>query len=180
MTSKLSTDIHELSSGLDILISWAGGPIAIGNDDPASCHTLHVEGSYESSCIYSSAKELQEKFEACGRKQLKIDSSVKGKLTISFTIIKTGKVTRFSVSPSKFEKTYFSDCIAEIFKQLNFPKFDGPPKKISFPYTIREYSEKSKNFPNNQTQNDLFNLIDEKAFQKEIKKTSAKGSKTIK
>ncbi len=77
-------------------------------------------------------------FKACNRKQKEVDSTVRGKMVVSFTIGNNGRVIKVGVSPktAKFKGTYVGGCIKSIIKRLKFPEFGGPKKKIPFPFTV--------------------------------------------
>ena len=77
-------------------------------------------------------------FKACNRKQKQVDSSVRGKMVVSFTIANNGRVVRVGVSKktAKFKGTYVGGCIKGIIKRLKFPEFGGPKKTIPFPFTV--------------------------------------------
>ncbi len=77
-------------------------------------------------------------FKACNRKQKQIDSSVRGKMVVNFTIANSGRVKSASISgkTSQFKGTYVAKCIQNIVKRLKFPEFGGPVKKVPFPFTV--------------------------------------------
>ncbi len=89
--------------------------------------------------VLSVMKRHIAEFKACNRKQRDIDSSVRGKMVIDFTIGNNGRVKRVGISKktAQFNKTYVAGCIRTIIKRLKFPEFSGPPKKVPFPFSVK-------------------------------------------
>jgi hypothetical protein len=88
--------------------------------------------------VLSVMKQHLAEFKACNRKQKQIDSSVRGKMVINFTIANNGRVAaaRISSRTAQFKGTYVAKCIQGIIKRLKFPEFGGKPKKVPFPFTV--------------------------------------------
>ncbi len=88
--------------------------------------------------VLSVMKQHLAEFKACNRKQKQIDSSVRGKMVINFTIANNGRVSaaRISARTAQFKGTYVAKCIQGIIKRLRFPEFGGKPKKVPFPFTV--------------------------------------------
>jgi len=88
--------------------------------------------------VLSVMKQHLAEFRACNRKQKRIDSSVRGKMVINFTIANNGRVSssRISARTAQFKGTYVAKCIQGIIKRLKFPEFGGKPKKVPFPFTV--------------------------------------------
>jgi len=75
-------------------------------------------------------------FKACSRKQKSMDSSVRGKMVVNFTIVNSGKVSKVKVSGAGFSGSYVAKCISSVIKRLKFPAFGGPPKRVPFPFKV--------------------------------------------
>ena len=72
-------------------------------------------------------------FQACSQK----DSSVKGKMMVSFVIVNDGTVSKVSTLSDEFKGSGFSECISALIKNIRFPKSGGEPKTVPFPFTVK-------------------------------------------
>ncbi len=79
-----------------------------------------------------SIRRYMGEFATCARNH----ASIKGKMVLEVTIANNGVVTNVSV-PEKFKGTAYADCIVSWVKKILFPKFEGPPKTVSFPLVTR-------------------------------------------
>jgi predicted Zn finger-like uncharacterized protein len=72
-------------------------------------------------------------FQACSQK----DSSIKGKMMVSFVIVNDGTVSKVSTLSDEFKGSGFSECISSLIKSIRFPKSSGEPKTVPFPFTVK-------------------------------------------
>jgi hypothetical protein len=72
-------------------------------------------------------------FQACSQR----DSSVKGKMMVSFVIVNEGTVSKVTTLSEEFRGSAFSECISSLIKNIRFPKFGGEPKTVPFPFTVK-------------------------------------------
>ncbi len=72
-------------------------------------------------------------FQACSQK----DSSIKGKMMVSFVIVNDGTVSKVSILSDEFKGSGFSECISALIKSIRFPKSGGEPKTVPFPFTVK-------------------------------------------
>lgn len=72
-------------------------------------------------------------FEVCSRKY----SSVKGTMQVSVVIASDGAVTNVSTLTDKYKGTPYAECISSQIKKISFPKFEGEPKTVFLPFSVK-------------------------------------------
>lgn len=82
----------------------------------------------------------------CVSRQRELDSKVKGRMELSFSIGSQGKVTRVEVLTSEHARTYVAGCADGAIRSIKFPKFTGQPVVVpKFPIVLD--SEEAPAFP---------------------------------
>jgi len=76
------------------------------------------------------------KFRLCYEAALRNCPNLSGRVVVNFTIQPNGTVSRADTTGSDIPEVAVSKCVAERFKELVFPTFDGPPIKVTYPVTF--------------------------------------------
>lgn len=81
-------------------------------------------GTLDSGSIRNVIKRYSSRIQRCYERQLKVDSSAGGKIVVSFTVGRAGRVTN---SQSKQDSVGggVGQCVADVIKELRFPRPDG-------------------------------------------------------
>lgn len=74
----------------------------------------------------------------CINRQHELDSSVTGRVDLSFTIGNRGRVTKVSVLTEDHVRTYIAGCVDGVLRSVKFPKFSGKPVVVPhFPLPLK-------------------------------------------
>jgi hypothetical protein len=74
----------------------------------------------------------------CVEQQADLDSSVSGRMDLSFTIGNRGRVTKVEVLTENHFKTYVAGCVGGVLRSVKFPKFSGKPVVVPhFPLPLK-------------------------------------------
>jgi hypothetical protein len=73
----------------------------------------------------------------CMHRQAKADSNVKGKLTATFTVAPDGRVTSVDITAPEFANTVIADCLNDLIRSIQFPRFEGQPEKVPFFFDVK-------------------------------------------
>lgn len=86
-----------------------------------------------SEFIQDTLKTHRGAFFKCYTQLLQKTPGVVGQASITFTIIKTGKVTQAAIASSSINDTGFKSCLLEAIKRVEFKPFNGDPISTVFP-----------------------------------------------
>ena len=64
-------------------------------------------------------------------------SDVSGKIFLQFTISPSGGVSRAKLTTSRWAGTTLDKCISKHVNRLDFPPYDGSPKKIKYALVVQ-------------------------------------------
>ncbi|NUN05399.1 MAG: energy transducer TonB [Bdellovibrio sp.] len=101
-------------------------------ESSAATPALSPEG-LTSEFIQDTLKTHRGSFFKCYTQLLQKTPGVVGQASITFTIIKTGKVTQAAVASSSINDTSFKACLLEAIKRVEFKAFNGDPISTVFP-----------------------------------------------
>lgn len=74
----------------------------------------------------------------CVERQHDLDSSVSGRMDLSFTIGNRGRVTRVEVLTEDHIRTYVAGCVDGVLRSVKFPRFSGKPVVVPrFPLPLQ-------------------------------------------
>jgi hypothetical protein len=73
----------------------------------------------------------------CMHRQAAADPSVKGKLTATFTVAPDGQVTSVDIIAPEFANTLIAECLNNLIRGIQFPRFEGEPQKVPFFFEVR-------------------------------------------
>jgi len=63
----------------------------------------------------------------CVEQQSELDSSVSGRMDLSFTVGNRGRVTKVEVLTENHFRTYVAGCVGGVLRSVKFPRFSGKP-----------------------------------------------------
>jgi predicted Zn finger-like uncharacterized protein len=72
----------------------------------------------------------------CAAEQKKRDSSLSGKIVMSWTILASGKTTNITCASDEFRSSYMAQCITGLIKTWQFPRHKVQGDPINFPFTF--------------------------------------------
>jgi sRNA-binding protein len=74
----------------------------------------------------------------CVEQQSDLDSSVAGRMDLSFTVGNRGRVTQVRVLTGEHVRTYVAGCVGGVLRSVKFPKFSGKPVVVPhFPLPLK-------------------------------------------
>jgi len=74
----------------------------------------------------------------CVEQQADLDSSVSGRMDLSFTVGNRGRVTRVEVLTEEHVRTYVAGCVGGVLRSVKFPGFSGKPVVVPhFPLPLK-------------------------------------------
>ncbi len=72
----------------------------------------------------------------CAAEQKKRDSSLSGKIVMTWTVLSTGKTTNISCASEEFRSSYMAQCMNGLIKTWQFPRHKVQGDPINFPFTF--------------------------------------------
>jgi len=72
----------------------------------------------------------------CIAKGMKAGESIAGKMEVEITIAAAGRVIAAKISSPEFNGTALGNCTVKTVKRWRFPRFDGKPVTVQFPYVL--------------------------------------------
>ncbi|NUP06913.1 MAG: AgmX/PglI C-terminal domain-containing protein [Polyangiaceae bacterium] len=83
--------------------------------------------------IQSVIRESFPKLRLCYENNLRPCPNINGRVTVSFTIEPTGRVSHADTKASDLPDQAINDCVAKRFRELQFPPFEGKPIRVVYP-----------------------------------------------
>ncbi len=65
------------------------------------------------------------------------EPKLSGTLMVTFTILRSGKVSSAAIKTAKFENTPVGRCVLSSVRSFKFPAHTDPPVKITYPFILR-------------------------------------------
>lgn len=100
---------------------------------PVETTASSANKSMSAEIIQSTLRTHRNSFFKCYTQLLQKDPSVTAQASITFTIEKTGKIHKASVSNSNIKNPQFSSCLIESVKRIDFKSFEGEAITTTFP-----------------------------------------------
>ncbi|HEY1079037.1 MAG TPA: AgmX/PglI C-terminal domain-containing protein [Bdellovibrio sp.] len=107
-------------------------PEVVPSTEPSTATTVSSDG-LTSEFIQDTLKTHRGSFFKCYTQLLQKTPGVVGQASITFTIIKTGKVTQAAIASSSINDSSFKSCLLEAIKRVEFKAFNGDPISTVFP-----------------------------------------------
>jgi hypothetical protein len=74
----------------------------------------------------------------CVEQQSDLDSSVTGRMDLSFTVGNRGRITQVRVLTEEHVRTYVAGCVGGVLRSVKFPRFSGKPVVVPhFPLPLK-------------------------------------------
>ena len=114
--------------GIGDLKTDGGGKVDTGNKTAArvvarvrSDDIETVDGKIDKKSVAATIRRRQDGFQACYETALKVNSKLKGKLIVEFTIGETGKVIDANIAKDGLGSAEVGSCVIGLLKRLRFP-----------------------------------------------------------
>jgi len=119
---KTASDMFRLSACLAFLLA----PL------PASAEGL------SGAQVKNAMRPYMQAVRNCVEQQSDLDSSVSGRLDLSFTIGNRGRVTKVEVLTPEHVRSYVAGCVGGVLRSVKFPRFSGKPLVVPhFPLPLK-------------------------------------------
>jgi hypothetical protein len=97
----------------------------------------HAAGLSEAQ-LKNAMRPYMQAVRKCVEQQSDLDSSVTGRMDLSFTIGNRGRVTKVEVITENHFKTYVAGCVGGVLRSVKFPRFSGKPVEVPhFPLSLK-------------------------------------------
>ncbi len=113
---------------------------------PQGASTSVEKGSVSAEEIRKSVSGSIDRLMACYEKALQTDSTIGGRLTVSFTLGREGKVIRTRIRDNSISPKV-GECIADVIRTIRFPQPKGGEVTFSYPFYFEPASESSNEAP---------------------------------
>lgn len=136
LLTRGSASLLKGGSGL-AKIGKKGGSVR-GKVARASSRRLQSQGSIDRNAVLKVINSHINEVQYCYEKNLLKDPSLKGKVSVEWTIGGSGSVTRVRQKTSTLRSPQVSSCIIQAIKRWRFPKPTGGNVTISFPFVFSQ------------------------------------------
>ncbi len=102
----------------------------------ATMGTTEVDGSVDQNSIKRTVRRHSRAIQRCYERVLKTDPTLKGKIAVSFMINMRGRVEMVEISEDTMNSAKVASCIKGVVKRWRFPKPDGGPAQVTFPFVF--------------------------------------------
>jgi len=136
LLTRGSASLLKGGSGL-AKIGKKGGSVR-GKVARASSRRLQSQGSIDRNAVLKVINSHINEVQYCYEKNLLKDPSLKGKVSVEWTIGGSGSVTRVRQKTSTLRSPQVSSCILQAIKRWRFPKPTGGNVTISFPFVFSQ------------------------------------------
>ena len=103
---------------------------------PADISTPNLPDGLTAQAIYKVISDNNRSMNLCLVEAMRKGEIPKGKMEVEMTIGATGTVQSVRIDSPGFENSPMADCTIRRVKNWKFPKFNGAPVPVSFPYVL--------------------------------------------
>ena len=97
-----------------------------------------LAGGLSEAQLKNSMRPYMQAVRKCVEQQADLDSSVTGRMDLSFTIGNRGRITKVEVLTENHFRTYVAGCVGGVLRSVKFPRFKGKPVEVPhFPVGLR-------------------------------------------
>ena len=90
------------------------------------------------SQVKSAMRPYMQAVRECINRQHELDSSVTGRVDLSFTIGNRGRISKVQVLTEDHVRTYIAGCVGGVLRSVKFPRFSGKPVVVPhFPVPLK-------------------------------------------
>ena len=103
---------------------------------PSDISTPNLPDGLTAAAIYKVISDNNRSMNLCLVEAMRKGEIPKGKMEVEMTIGATGSVVSVRIDSPGFENSPMADCTVRRVKNWKFPKFNGSPVPVSFPYVL--------------------------------------------
>ncbi len=95
-----------------------------------------IDGAMDQKSVVKVVRRRSRAIKRCYEKALKADPNLKGKVTVDWIINMRGRVENAEISSDTVHNAAMSQCILKVVRRMRFPKPDGGPVPVSYPFVF--------------------------------------------
>ncbi|MEZ4271301.1 MAG: AgmX/PglI C-terminal domain-containing protein [Myxococcota bacterium] len=103
---------------------------------PSEIQTPNLPAGLTQESIMKVVSESSRSVSLCITQSMKAGENLSGKMEVELTIVATGDVSDAAIATSKFRSSVMGTCTVKTVKRWKFPKFNGEPVTVVFPYVL--------------------------------------------
>lgn len=126
----------------DLKVEKSSGSVAVkGRTEKAvvgkaSVGAPEVDGEVDSASVAKTIKNSSKAVKRCYDKALLANPTLKGKVSVTIVIGTSGRVESVDITEDTIKDPEVAKCIKGIVSRLRFPKPDGGPASVTFPFVF--------------------------------------------
>jgi hypothetical protein len=126
----------------DLKVEKSSGAVAVkGRTEKAvvgktSVGAPEVDGEVDSASVAKTIKNSSKAVKRCYDKALLANPTLKGKVSVTIVIGTSGRVESVDITEDTIKDPEVAKCIKGIVSRLRFPKPDGGPASVTFPFVF--------------------------------------------
>ena len=127
----------------DLKVEKSEGAVAVkGRAEKAVVGTVksggkaEVDGSIDSKTVANTMKKSYSGIKRCYDKALLANPTLKGKVAVTFMINENGRVSNLDILEDTLKDPEVIKCIKKVIGGMRFPKPDGGPASVTFPFVF--------------------------------------------
>ncbi|MEE8410216.1 MAG: AgmX/PglI C-terminal domain-containing protein, partial [Myxococcota bacterium] len=105
--------------------------------DPKSIQAPNLPGGLTQDAIYKVIKENNRSMTLCMNEAMRKGEKLMGKMEIELTIAPDGSVPEARIDSPEFRNTIMASCTMKRVRHWKFPRFNGEPVTVSYPYLLQ-------------------------------------------
>lgn len=103
---------------------------------PERIQTPNLPEGLTQEAIFEVIEENNRAMKLCVTEALREGQELDGKMTVSLTINPKGRVDSVQIETMRYRRTTMGKCTAKRLKSWRFPRFNGEPLTVVFPYVL--------------------------------------------
>ena len=126
----------------DLKVEQSGGAVAVkGRAEKAvvgkaTVGKTEVDGAVDSASVSKTIRGSSAAVKRCYDKALLVNPTLKGKISVTILINEKGRVESVEISEDTVKDAEVTKCIKGVVSRLRFPKPDGGPASVTFPFVF--------------------------------------------
>ena len=126
----------------DLKVEQSGGAVAVkGRAEKAvvgkaTVGKTEVDGAVDSASVSKTIRGSSAAVKRCYDKALLVNPTLKGKISVTILINEKGRVESVEISEDTVKDAEVAKCIKGVVSRLRFPKPDGGPASVTFPFVF--------------------------------------------
>jgi outer membrane biosynthesis protein TonB len=131
-TAKID-DLKVESSGGAVAVKGRAEKAVVGK---ATVGKTEVDGAVDSASVAKTIRGSSAAVKRCYDKALLVNPTLKGKISVTILINEKGRVESVEISEDTVKDAEVTKCIKSVVSRLRFPKPDGGPASVTFPFVF--------------------------------------------